>query len=307
MGPIDIRFGGYQEPASIHNQAATFFGERLAERLGDRMRFELIGSVLKLGRPSGDLPKMVESGELTFCYLATIRFTTFAPELKVFDLPFVVHDRARAHRAMTGSLLARFKTQMERASPFRVLGIWDNGFRHLSNRVRAVRSPADCKGLRIRIQMSELIAETLAAMGCTPVAEDIKVFFEQIAGDRFDGQENPLTNIYNFGVHKYHRHITLTGHIFGASLMLCNAAVYARWPADVRRVVDEAAHAATAYQHQLAAAEDQAMMAKFDPRETSLVTLTDTEQARFVDATRPVLEKHRGALDPLLFEHLGGR
>jgi hypothetical protein len=75
MTSIALRFGGYQEPASIHNRSAAYFGERLRERLGDRLRFELIGSVLKLGRNSGDLPLMVDSGELDFCYMATIRFT----------------------------------------------------------------------------------------------------------------------------------------------------------------------------------------------------------------------------------------
>ena len=304
MDPIKLRFGGYQEPASIHNRAATYFAQRLRLRLGTRLHFELIGSVLKQGRPSGSLPLMVESGELTCCYLATIRFTQWAPELKLFDLPFVVRDRAIAQRALAGPLGERFKQQMDRHSPFKLLGIWDNGFRHISNSVRPIRTPADCKGLRIRIQLSELIAETLSAIGCTPIPEDIKVFFEQIGAGRFDGQENPLTNIYHFGVHKHHRYITLTGHIYGASLMLCNAERYRSWPSEVREAIDAAAREATDYQHQLAAAEDVEMLAKFDPAQNEIVTLTPAQHALFVEATGPVLEKHRGELDPKLFEYL---
>lgn len=305
MTKLSFKFGGYQEPASIHNQAAGYFGERLRERLGADIGFELIGSVLKAGRNSGELPTMVESGELTFCYLATIRFVPWVPEFKIFDLPFVVRDRSRAHRALAGELGDRFKQQMDEASPYKLLGMWDNGFRYISNRVRPIRSPADCKGLRIRIQMSALIAETLAALGCTPISEDIKNFLAQIGGDRFDGQENPLTNIYNFGVHKHHRHITLTGHIFGASAMLCNATLYRSWPADVRAAVDASAREATAHQHRLAAQEDAVIMAKLDPRENAVIRLTPEEHARFVEATRPVLDKHRGELDPKLFEYLG--
>src|SRR5688572_8410542 len=71
VSPIEIRFGGYRAPASIHNQSAAYFGAKLRERLGDRVRFELIGSVLERGRMSGDLPVMVESGELDFCYMAS--------------------------------------------------------------------------------------------------------------------------------------------------------------------------------------------------------------------------------------------
>jgi tripartite ATP-independent transporter DctP family solute receptor len=305
MEPIRIRFGGYQEPASIHNRAASYFGERLRERLGGRIRFELIGSVLKLGRPSGDLPIMVENGELEFCYLATLRFTKWVPEFKVFELPFVVQQRANTHRALAGELGERFKRQMDQGdAPFTLLGVWDNGFRHFSNKVRPIRTPADCKGLRIRIQMSELIAESLAALGFVPVAVDIKTFIEQVASERFDGQENPLTNIYNFGVHKHHRYITLSGHIFGATAMVCNATLYRSWPADVRSAVDAAALETTAYQHQLAVAEDDEIMAKLDPRQNEVIRLTPVEHAAFVSAVQPVLDKHCGELDPQLFEYL---
>jgi tripartite ATP-independent transporter DctP family solute receptor len=304
MEPIEFRFGGYQEPASIHNRAASYFGEQLCKRLGDRARFELIGSVLKLGRPSGDLPIMVERGELDFAYMATIRFTRWVPEFELFDLPFVVRNRASIQRALMGELGERFKKAME-PSPFRLLGIWDNGFRYFSNKVRPIRTPAHCKGLRIRIQMSELIAETMSALGFVPVAVDIKEFTENIGSDRFDAQENPLTNIYNFGVHNHHRYITLSGHLFGAAAMITNKVRYLGWPEDVRAAVDEAARAATAYQHRLAAAEDDEIRKKLDPAQNEIIELTPTERAAFVEAVRPVLEKHRGKLDPKLFDYLG--
>jgi tripartite ATP-independent transporter DctP family solute receptor len=303
MEPIEFRFGGYQEPASIHNRAASYFGEQLGKRLGDRARFELIGSVLKLGRPSGDLPVMVRHGELDFAYMASIRFTRWVPDLALFDLPFVVRDRATIQSALRGELGERFKQAME-TSPFKLLGLWDNGFRYFSNKRRPIRTPADCKGLRIRIQQSELIAETMSALGFVPVSVDIKEFTENIGSDRFDAQENPLTNIYNFGVHKHHRYITLSGHLFGVALMICNKTRYLGWPEDVRAAVDEAARAATAYQHRLAAAEDDDVRRKFDPSESEVIELTPQERAAFVAAVRPVLDKHRGKLDPKLFDYL---
>jgi tripartite ATP-independent transporter DctP family solute receptor len=303
MEPIEFRFGGYQEPASIHNRAAAYFGEQLGKRLGERVRFELIGSVLKLGRPSGDLPIMVERGELDFAYMATIRFTRWVPEFRIFDLPFVVQDRASIQRALMGELGERFRNAMD-ASPFRLLGVWDNGFRYFSNKVRPIRTPADCKGLKIRIQLSDLIAETMTALGFIPVAADIKEFTENIASDRFDAQENPLTNIYNFRVHEHHRYITLSGHLFGAAAMITSKARYLAWPEEVRAAVDEAARAATAYQHRLAAAEDDEIRRKLDPAQNEVIELSSAERAAFVDAVRPVLERHRGSLDPKLFEYL---
>ncbi len=307
---ITFKFGGYQQPASIHNQAATRFGGELRRRLGERADFQLIGNVLALGRKSGDLPLMVEIGELSFCYISTVRFTRWVPELAIIDLPFVVKDRASVQRALVfergGELGALLRQRFAEASPFRSLGLWDNGFRHFTNKVRPIRTPADCNGLRIRTQMSASHGEALAALGFVPIPADIKEFVEQIGDDRFDAQDNPLTNIYHFGVHKHHRYITLSGHFFGASAMICNAAHYANWPPEVQAAVDDAARIATAYQLQLAAREDEAMLRKLDPRENEMTELSLAERAAFVEAMQPVLAKYRNRFDDRLFAMLAG-
>jgi TRAP-type transport system periplasmic protein len=304
MQPITIRFGGYQKPASIHTRAAVRFGEVLAERLGERIDFQLIGDVLALGRKSGDLPRMVDSGELSLCYISTVRFTAAVPELKILELPFVVRDRAVLFRALDGKLGERFKRRMHRATKFRLLGFWDNGFRHLTNKVRPIRRPQDCRGIRIRTQMSALHGEAFRALGFEPVPADIKEFVEGIGTDRFQGQDNPLTNIYNFDVHRHHRHITLTGHFFGASAMICNAGHYASWPRELQDAVDDAAREATVFQRRLAAAEDEAILAKLDPRENDVVRLSAAERAAFLAAVEPVLATYRRELDPELFAFL---
>ncbi len=300
-----IVFGGYQKPASIHNQAALRFGDVLRQRLGARIDFQLIGNVLELGRNSGDLPLMVESGELSCCYISTVRFTRWVPELAVIDLPFVVRDRASVQRALNGELGVFFKKRFEASSPFKLLGLWDNGFRHLTNKVRPIRTPADCRGLKMRTQMSASHGEALAALGFVPIPADVKEFTEQIGGDRFDAQDNPLTNTYNFGVHQYHRYITMSGHFFGASAMIFNAARYAALPADVRAAIDEAAAIATAYQHQLATAEDAAILTKLDPKENEITTLSSAEHGAFVAAMQPIFAKYRDQLDARLFDMLG--
>ena len=302
---LRLTFGGYQPPASIHNEAARRFGALLVDALGDRIAFELIGNVLDLGHPSGDLPVMVEKGELSFCYMSTVRFTAAVPELQLLDLPFLFPDRETAWRALDGDLGAGLVRRMRARTPFRVLGLWDNGFRHLTNRVRPIRGPEDCRGLRIRTQMSEMHGEVFRALGFVPVAADIKRFVAEIAEDTFDAHDNPLTNIYTFGVHRHHRHITLTGHILGASVLVCNEGDYRAWPADVRAAVDDAAIQATAVQRRLAASEDHDVLARLDPRQNEVVALTAAEHAAFVHAVQPVWARHRGRFDQTLLTALG--
>jgi TRAP-type C4-dicarboxylate transport system substrate-binding protein len=170
--------------------------------------------------------------------------------------------------------------------------------------VRPIRSPADCKGLRIRTQMSELHAEALAALGFEPISVDIKEFVEQVRTDRFQAQENPLTNTFHFGIHRLHRYITLSGHFFGASAFICNAKLYQSWPADVQQAIESAAREATALQRKLAAQEDIDVLAQIDPRENEVIKLSAAEHAAFVRAVEPMLARHRKTLDPRLFEYL---
>ena len=302
-----MKFGGYQGPTSIHNRAAASFGELLKEKLGDRITFQLIGNVLDLGRQSGDLPRMVESGELSFCYISTVRFSKDVPEFRLLELPFLVKDRRAVYQALDGEFGEFLTRRMRETTPFRVLGFWDNGFRHLSNSVRPIRTPEDCRGIRIRTQMSELHGEVFRALGFEPIAADIKRFVEEIATDTFQAQDNPLTNIYNFNVHKYHRYITLSGHFFGATVMICNKEHYRSWPPEVRAAVDAAAREATALQRRLAAAEDAEVLGKLDPLNNEVIHLTDAERAAFVAAVQPVLAKYQKELDPKLFAYLEER
>lgn len=298
-----FRFGGYQAPASIHNRAAERFGTALKRRLGDALKFELVGNVLALGRNSGDLPGMVASGELDFCYISTVRFSRPVPELQLLELPFVVKDRPTIIRALDGELGRLLERRMAESTPFRALGFWDNGFRQLSA-IRPIRSPEDCRGLTIRTQISDLHVECFRTLGFEPLPVDVKVFVDEIATGKYQAQDNPLTNIYNFGVHHYHRHITLSSHFWGASAFICRQAAYAQWPADVRAAVDAAAREANAEQHRLAAAEDEEMLAKFDSRETEIIRLTPAEHDAFAAAVRPLLAEHRQALGEALFGFL---
>ncbi len=304
MPPIAINFGGYQKPASIHTRAAARFGEVLQARLGHGVEFELIGDVLALGRGSGDLLPMVERGELTCCYISTVRLSQAVPEFKLLELPFVVRDRPSIIKALDGALGDYLIQRVSETTPYRILGFWDNGFRHFSNRVRPIRTPADCRGLTIRTQISELHGEAFRALGFEPIPADIKDFVAEIAGDRFEAQDNPLTNIYNFDVHKHHRYITLSGHFFGASVLAFNARAYLSLPADVRAAVGAAAHAATHYQHGLAAAEDATMLVKLADCDNEVIELNADEHAAFAATLSPLLDKYRRELGRPLFELL---
>ena len=111
-----------------------------------------------------------------------------------------------------------------RHTGYRVLGYWDNGFRHISNRLRPIRHPDDCRGMRIRTLDNAVYRQALAAMGFAPVTIDVKDLVRAVETHEVDAQENPLTNTVNFGLHRTHKHLSLTSHFYGVALLLANRA-----------------------------------------------------------------------------------
>jgi len=227
-------------------------------------------------------------------------------QVTVLDLPFVVTRREQAYAALDEGLGELLSERLSAARGYKVLGYFDNGFRHWSNRVRPIHAPADCRGLRIRTLFSATHQEVFRALGFEPVPLDVKDLLAAVRAGTVDAQDNPLTNIYNFGIHEQHRHITLSSHFWGAAALLCNGATFARWPQEVRDAVTAAATEATAEQRRMAAAEDEEALAKLRVAGCEIVTLTDAERAAFIRAVDPIVERHRTELAPGVFEALAG-
>jgi len=301
MTVTTIRFGGYQPPASVHNQAAAVFGQSLTDALGDAVGFDLNGNITLSGHKAADLLTLVEDGSLDLCYFSTSYLAERVPEFGVFDLPFLVEERERAYEAMDGVLGRLLAERVAEQTRFRLINLWDNGFRHLSNRLRPIREPVHCRGMTIRTLFSDLHAQTFRLLGFKPVALDVKELITSIEAGTIDAQENPLTNIFNFGIHNHHRHITLTRHFFGAAALLCNAAAYDAWPIEVQSAVDRAAFASTQEQRRLAAAADEEVLACLSGTDVEIVRLAEAERKLFVQAVAPLVEEKKAAYGPDLF------
>jgi tripartite ATP-independent transporter DctP family solute receptor len=304
MEPVHIRFAGYQPSTSVHTKATEVLGKALTARLGNAVRFDFDANIVTAGHKAADLLSMVETGALSMCYFSASYLAARVPEFALLDLPFMIRDRDQAYAVLDGPLGRLLADKLRARTEFRVLGWWDNGFRHVTNRVRPIRTPADCAGLRLRTLLSAVHGKVFTLLGFEPVALDVKDLIAAVQAGTIDAQENPLTNTYNFGIHAYQRYITLSGHFFGAAALLCHRASYATWPAKVQQAMTEAASEATTAQRHLAAAQDDDVLAKLHPRQNHIVRLTDAERALFVEAVAPVVAEQRQAFGEQLFGYL---
>ena len=301
-----IRFGGYQGDHSVHTRGGRVFCAALKRLLGDEVDITFDENITASGNKAADLLPMTESGELDGCYFSSSYLARRVAELGLFDQHFVVPDRRRAYALLDGALGERLADEVAKNTGYAVLGYWDNGLRHISSGRGPIRMPAACDGLKIRTLASEDHQRVFAALGFEPKAIDVRDLPDAVASFKVDAQENPLTNIYNFGLHKTHRHITLTRHLLGVALVLFNRERVATWPKPVQAAVALALSEATAAQRRFAEEDDVICADNLRADGVELIELSDAERAAFVSATRHEVETTRHAFSAellALFDH----
>jgi TRAP-type transport system periplasmic protein len=217
---------------------------------------EVTADITKLGRNATDLFTLTEAGDIQAMHFAASYLAHRVPALEVFDLPFRYNGREGLLGALDGALGDRLKAEIAANTGYHVLGFWDNGARHMTNKHRPVKVPADCAGLKIRTMNSALHQATFAALGMTPMYIDVKDYPGAVRDGIVDAQENPHTNTLNFGIPAHHPFLTPTGHFQGVSLFLCNRAWAEALPPEARAAFLDAAAKATAAQRGFAVAED---------------------------------------------------
>jgi TRAP-type C4-dicarboxylate transport system substrate-binding protein len=298
MSEARLRTGGYQGGASVHTQAMKVLLGELSATGG--FRPELTENVTALGREATDLFPMVEGGELEICYFASSYLASRVPNLAALDLPFRFSDRNALAVALDGPFGQALARDIAARTGFEVLAYWDNGFRHLTNCRHPIAGPADCRGLSIRTMDSALHQGIFRAMGFEPRYIDVKDYPAAVRSGAVDAQENPLTNIVNFGVPKTHKFLTLSGHLCGVTLVLANALWVAGLPSSQRRCLKAAMSQATEVQRALAKEEDDRCLQAILAAGVAVLGPDRFDRAAFVAATQHVGREAAARLDPAL-------
>jgi len=290
-----INFAGYQGDQSVHTRAAHVFCDSLRRYVGHSVTVNFEPNIVLRGHKAADLLSKTESGEIDGCYFSSSYLTDRVPELRLFDQHFVVPDRHHAYAILDGSLGKRLAEEVRIRTGLAVLGYWDNGLRHISAAPGPIRNPGDCRGLKIRTLNSEDHRRVFAALGFQAMSIDVRDLPAAVKNSTVDAQENPLTNMYNFGLHRVQRHITLSRHLLGVAPVFFNKAAVANWPEDIRIAVQQAVADATVEQRKFAADDDLICREAMEKEGCEFVTLTEQERSRFIAASEVEVSKTRSS------------
>jgi TRAP-type C4-dicarboxylate transport system substrate-binding protein len=281
-------------------------GDRLVRDFGSAVDVKYIWNVMDLGYQGGDLLWMAEHGILTLSYQSTSYLADRVPELEFADLPFLFDDLAHARSAMDGKLGAHLSRKVEERIPgYRLLGYFENGYRHISNRLHPVRTLADLKGLRTRLMPGKTHNQSFTLLGAVPFSLDLKPGLEAIVAGEVDAQENPLANTVDYGAHKVHRYHTLTGHCYLSRGIYLNRAQFESWPKELQDGIESAAREAILVQRELAVEEEKVARKAIEDAGGEVIELSPQARAEFVQAVEPLHAAARGRFGEKMFALLG--
>ena len=285
-GPIIVKFSHVVAPDTPKGKGADRFKE-LAEKYTDgRVRVEVY--------PNSQLYKdkeEVEALQLGAVQMLAPSLAKFGPlgarEFEVFDLPYILPDKAALRRVTDGPLGAKLFKKLE-TKGITGLAYWDNGFKVMSAN-KPLREVADFRGLKMRIQSSKVLDAQFKALGALPQVLPFSDVYQAMQTGVVDGSENTPSNMYTQKHHEVQKYATLSEHGYIGYAVIVNKKFWDALPGDIRDALTRAMKEATSYANDSAQADNDDAMAEMKKSgRIQFIELTPEQKASWRKALEPV-------------------
>ncbi|GJD62740.1 TRAP transporter substrate-binding protein [Methylobacterium frigidaeris] len=286
QAPILIKFSHVVAPDTPKGRGADKFKELAEKYTNGKVKVEVY--------PNSQLFKdkeEVEALQLGAVQMLAPSLAKFGPlgakEFEVFDLPYILPDKAALRRVTDGALGKRLFDKLQ-SKGITGLAYWDNGFKVMSAN-KPLRMPADFRGLKMRIQSSKVLEAEFRALGAIPQVMAFSEVYQGMQTGVVDGSENTPSNMFTQKHHEVQKYITLSDHGYIGYAVITNKKFWDGLPADVRTELDKAMKEATAYANEVADKDNADALEEMKKSgKTTFITLTSEEKAAWKAALEPV-------------------
>ena len=275
--PIIIKFSHVVANNTPKGEAANYFKKLAEERTKGRVKVEVY--------PNSQLYKdkeEMEALQMGAVQMLAPSLAKFAPlgvkEFEVFDLPFIFDDYKDLHKVTQGPVGQKLLKKLE---PKGIIGLayWDNGFKVMSAN-KPIKTPADMKGLKMRIQSSKVLDSQMRSVGAIPQVLAFSEVYQALQTGVVDGTENPPSNLYTQKMHEVQKYVTVSNHGYLGYAVLVNKKFWLGLPADIRAALESSMRDATKFANNVAKKDnDQALAAVKKSGRSQIITLTPQERA----------------------------
>ena len=281
---IDIKLGHVGEPGSVFQKSADEFAKRANAKLAGKAKVTVYGSS-QLGGDKEMLQK-VKLGTLEMALPSTV-MSSEVDLAGMFEMPYIVKDRAHMGRIENEVFWPMIEPAIEKKG-LKVLAVWENGVRHITNSKRPIRVPADLQGIKLRVPEGKWRVKMFQAYGANPSPMKFSELFTALQTGVMDGEENPLTQIYSAKLQEVQKYLSLSGHVYTPAYLTVGIRHWQTLPADVRKVLEDTAKETQAYVYQVAARDDDDLLVKL---KQAGMQVNDVDKDAFVAASKPIYDE----------------
>jgi C4-dicarboxylate-binding protein DctP len=284
--PIVIKFSHVVALDTPKGKGAEYFKKLAEERTKGRVKVEVYPNSQLY--KDGEEMEALQLGSVQMLAPSVAKFGPLgAREFEVFDLPYIFDSFADLHKVTDGPVGKKLFKKLETKS-ITGLAFWDNGFKDFSAN-RALRLPGDVKGLKMRIQSSNVLDAEIRALGGLPQKMAFSEVYQGLQTGVVDGTENPPSNFYTQKMHEVQKFLTLTDHGVIEYAVIANKPFWDGLPADIRTTLEGAMKDATKFANDIAKKEnDDALEGVRKSGKTEVITLTAAQKAEWKKALVPV-------------------
>ncbi|WP_439576926.1 TRAP transporter substrate-binding protein [Elioraea sp.] len=281
---VDIQYGTTSPPGNVQYYSSEEFIKRVNARIGSFGRIVLYHSS-QLGS-DGEMLQKLRLGTQDMSQPSTI-MSSVTPEFGMFDLPYLVKDRAHM-RCIAREIVWPILAPKVEARGYKIIGIWENGFRHITNNVRPIVTPADLRGLKIRVPQGVWRVKMFQAYGASPSPLPFSEVFVALQTGVMDGQENPYVNVDAGKFQEVQRYLTETRHIYTPSFPTASLRKFRGYPEPVQRAILEEAAAVQDWTYELAERLETEVRDKLI---AAGMRFNQSDRDAFVAASKPVYDQ----------------
>jgi tripartite ATP-independent transporter DctP family solute receptor len=280
----ELKFGHVGEPGSLFAKSAEEFAKRANGKLGAKAKVVVFGSSqlggdkellqkLKLGTVDLALPSTVMSSESDL--------------FGVFEMPYLVKDRKHMNAIEKEVFWPRLAPEAEKKG-LKVIAVWENGYRHITNNKRPIKVPTDLQGIKLRVPEGKWRVKMFQAYGANPSPMKFSEVFTALQTGVMDGQENPFSQIVSAKFQEVQKYLSLTGHVYTPAYVTVGAKKWAALPADVRKVLEDTAKELQSYVYSTAEKDENELLQKI---KAAGVQVNEVDKAAFVRASKAVYDE----------------
>lgn len=242
----------------------------------------------------------LQLGTIDMAVLSTGATMNFVPNAAVFDIPFLLRDLDHARKVLDGEIGQKMLTEFNKRGLV-ALAWGEQGFRHLTNNVRPVATPADAKGLKVRTTENQLHIAAFRAIGILPTPMAWPEVITALQQGTIDGQENPLSVITSAKLSQVQKHLSLTGHVYAPAVIVVSPMVYEKLSKEDQALFQKAAQNAGQAMRDFVSNIEKTGV---DQLKSEGMTVTEVDRAAFEKAVQPAYAEYNKRFDPKLIEQI---